>query len=158
ALNESVADVFGALVEQYAANQSADEATWLIGAGLFTDRVEGQALRSLAEPGTAYDDDVLGRDPQPAHMDDYIHTDQDNGGVHLNSGIPTTAFHLVATALGGQAWQVAGRIWYEALSAGLSATATFADFARVTVEVARRHDAADVVCSAWQAVGVWSTQ
>lgn len=158
ALNESVADVFGALVEQYAANQSADEATWLIGAGLFTDRVEGQALRSLAEPGTAYDDDVLGRDPQPAHMDDYIHTDQDNGGVHLNSGIPNKAFHLVATELGGHAWQVAGRIWYEALSAGLSATATFADFARVTVEVARRHDAADVVCSAWQAVGVWSTQ
>lgn len=158
ALNESVADVFGALVEQYAAGQSADEATWLIGAGLFTAEVEGEALRSLAAPGTAYDDDVLGKDPQPAHMDDFVTTTQDNGGVHLNSGIPNKAFHLVATALGGRAWEVAGRIWYDTLVGDLSPRATFADFARATVAVGEGYDAADAVRAAWQSVGVWSDQ
>jgi Zn-dependent metalloprotease len=156
ALNESVADVFGALVEQHAAGETADTATWLIGAGLFTDEVQGAALRSMAAPGTAYDDYVLGKDPQPGHMDDYVETTQDNGGVHLNSGIPNKAFHLVATGLGGHAWEVAGRIWYDTLRGDLPARATFLQFAQATVEAAEVHDAADVVRSAWQAVGVWS--
>lgn len=155
ALNESVADVFGALVEQRAAGQTADEASWLIGEGLFTDAVEGRALRSMSAPGTAYDDDVLGKDPQPGHMDDFVETRQDNGGVHLNSGIPNKAFHLVATGLGGHAWEVAGRIWYETLLGDLSPRATFEEFARATVAVAENHDAADVVRGAWQSVGVW---
>src|SRR5690606_31303342 len=115
ALNESISDVFGALVEQYAAGQTSDQATWLIGAGLLTPRGEGEAARSMRHPGTAYDDDVLGRDPQPAHFDDYIQTDEDDGGVHLNSGIPHRAFVLVADALGGHAWDRAGRIWYDAI-------------------------------------------
>ncbi|MBC9225999.1 peptidase M4 family protein [Aeromicrobium sp. 636] len=158
ALNESIADVFGALVEQHAAGQTADQASWLIGAGLFTDQVDGAALRSMSAPGTAYDDDVLGRDPQPGHMDDYIETTEDSGGVHLNSGIPNKAFHLVATTLGGRAWEVAGRIWLETLLGGaLSRQATFDQFARATIAVAGQYDAADVVRDAWQAVGVWTT-
>ena len=155
ALNESVADVFGALVEQHAAGQSAEEASWLIGEGLFTEAVQGRALRSMSAPGTAYDDDVLGKDPQPAHMDDFVETTQDSGGVHLNSGIPNKAFHLVATGLGGNAWEVAGRIWYETLLGDLSPRATFEQFAQATVAVAENHDAADVVRAAWQSVGVW---
>ena len=59
---------------------------------------QGDALRSLKAPGTAYDDDVLGKDPQPAHMDDYVQTRDDNGGVHINSGIPNHAFYLAADA------------------------------------------------------------
>ena len=47
ALNESISDVFGALVEQHAKGQSAAEASWLIGEGLFTDQVQGSALRSM---------------------------------------------------------------------------------------------------------------
>ncbi len=65
ALNESVSDVFGALIKQYTLGQTAEEADWLIGAGLLAPRVTGKALRSMKEPGTAYDDDVLGKDPQP---------------------------------------------------------------------------------------------
>ena len=72
ALNESLSDVFGALTEQHLLGQTAATASWLIGEGIFTDAVQGEALRSLKAPGTAYDDDVLGRDPQPAHMDDYV--------------------------------------------------------------------------------------
>ena len=54
----------------------------------------------MKAPGTAYDDPVLGKDPQPAHMNDYVHTTEDNGGVHTNSGIPNHAFYLAATDLG----------------------------------------------------------
>jgi Zn-dependent metalloprotease len=137
ALNESVSDVFGALVEQRSLGHTADEASWLIGLGLFTDEVEGEALRSMKAPGTAYNDDVLGKDPQPAHMRDYVETADDNGGVHLNSGIPNHAFYLVATALGGHAWDRAGTIWYTALTNGsLTPTADFAAFATATANAA----------------------
>lgn len=137
ALNEHVSDVFGALTEQFAHGQSAAQASWLIGAEIFTDAVQGRALRDMLHPGTAYDDDVLGRDPQPAHMRDYIVTEEDNGGVHLNSGIPNRAFALTALAIGGDAWEQAGRIWYEALTSGyLTPDADFARFAEVTLAAA----------------------
>ncbi|MET1052636.1 MAG: M4 family metallopeptidase [Mycetocola sp.] len=159
ALNESVSDVFGALVEQYSRQQSAADASWLIGEGIFTDEVEGSALRSMKAPGTAYDDDVLGKDPQPGHMDDYIDTDDDNGGVHLNSGIPNRAFYLAATAIGGNAWERAGRIWYETLTGDITATTDFAGFARATTDVAARlygdgSPERDAVSAAWSTVGV----
>ena len=160
ALNESVADVFGALTEQHLRAETAEQATWLIGAGIFTDAVQGVALRSMKAPGTAYDDDVLGRDPQPAHMRDFVRTAEDNGGVHINSGIPNKAFHLVATALGGAAWERAGRIWYLTVTEGvLSQTADFAEFAAATASIAEREygvksEEAEAVRTAWSAVGV----
>lgn len=160
ALNESLSDVFGSLIKQYTLDQSADQADWLIGAGLLAPRVTGQALRSMKAPGTAYDDDVLGKDPQPATMEDYVRTGRDNGGVHINSGIPNHAFYLVATALGGRAWERAGQIWYDALTGGeLSTDADFADFAQLTVAAANsrygeggaEHQA---LLKAWSQVGV----
>ena len=159
ALNESVSDVFGSLVEQHSLAQSASEASWLIGAGLFTDEVEGTALRSLKAPGTAYDDDVLGKDPQPAHLDDYVETDDDNGGVHINSGIPNRAFYLVATALGGNAWERAGQVWYDTINLDLAPDTTFAQFAAATVRAATsRYGGAsaevDAVRTGWSTVGV----
>ena len=161
ALNESVSDVFGSLVKQFVASpqQSADTADWLIGAGLFTARVNGVALRSMKAPGTAYDDPQLGgKDPQPAHMRDYVTTQSDNGGVHLNSGIPNHAFYLAAVALGGVAWEQAGRVWYETLrDPKLSANAQFADFAKLTVAHAAAlfgDTAKGAVTDAWRHVGV----
>src|SRR5262249_20304804 len=80
ALNESFSDVFGSLVKQGSLAQTAGEADWLIGEGLFTAKVKGVALRSLKAPGTAYDDPVLGKDPQPATMKGYVQTTDDDGG------------------------------------------------------------------------------
>jgi Zn-dependent metalloprotease len=137
ALNESFSDVFGSLVKQYRRRQTAEEADWLIGKGLFTRRVKGQALRSLKEPGTAYDDPILGKDPQPGHMRDYVKTDEDNGGVHINSGIPNRAFYETAIRIGGRAWERAGRIWYVTLRDRLRPRSTFRDAARLTVATAR---------------------
>jgi Zn-dependent metalloprotease len=158
ALNESISDVFGSLVRQYAHRQTADQADWLIGAGLFTSRVHGVALRSMKAPGTAFDDPVLGKDDQPASMDHYVRTSADNGGVHINSGIPNRAFYLVAAELGGYAWERAGRIWYETLrDRRLRKTATFVEFARATVLNAEHWFGAEVrrtVATAWAEVGV----
>ncbi|MDI9892160.1 MULTISPECIES: M4 family metallopeptidase [unclassified Microbacterium] len=160
ALNESLSDVFGALAEQHALGQTADEATWLVGAGIFTDAVQGTALRSMSAPGTAYDDDVLGKDPQPGHMRDYVETSDDNGGVHINSGIPNRAFFLVATRLGGFAWERAGLVWYRTLTSGtLSPTADFAAFAAATrataaAEYGEKSEEVDAVRAAWAGVGV----
>ena len=158
ALNESVSDVFGSLVKQYARGETADKADWLIGEGLFTANVHGIALRSMKAPGTAYDDPVLGRDPQPATMAGYVHTASDDGGVHTNSGIPNHAFYLAAVALGGHAWEKAGRIWYETIrDRRLKATATFRQFARLTVLNAdhlfgKTERAA--IAAAWAEVGI----
>ena len=160
ALNESISDVFGALVEQHTRGQSSAEASWLIGDGLFTDQVEGVALRSMKAPGTAYNDDVLGKDPQPGSMADYVETDDDNGGVHLNSGIPNRAFYLVADALGGNAWERPGRIWYDTLTGtGLGRESDFAAFAAATAATAAQlHGiggaAHNAVLQAWATVGV----
>ncbi|OII38942.1 peptidase M4 [Curtobacterium sp. MMLR14_010] len=160
ALNESVSDVFGSLVAQYTAGQTAAEASWLIGEGLFTPAVHGVALRSMRAPGTAYDDPVLGKDPQPATMADYVETDEDAGGVHTNSGIPNHAFFLAATAIGGNAWQGAGAVWWDALtSPEVTASIDFAGFARVTVSAADTRFGAGsqqsvAVADAWRTVGV----
>ncbi|MCS3844660.1 M4 family metallopeptidase [Microbacterium sp. AK031] len=155
ALNESIADVFGALTEQYSEGQTADQASWLIGAGIFTDEVQGTALRSMLEPGTAYDDDELGKDPQPAHMRDFVQTTEDNGGVHINSGIPNRAFALTATTLGGNAWERAGLTWYRALTGGLTTTASFREFADATIAAAVDDEVATATRAAWVAVGVY---
>ncbi|MGW1372843.1 M4 family metallopeptidase [Streptomyces sp. NPDC002446] len=163
ALNESVSDVFGALIKQYALGQTADQADWLIGADLLGPGVDkGTALRSMKAPGTAYDDDVLGKDPQPATMEGYVDTTDDNGGVHINSGIPNHAFYLVASALGGKAWERAGQIWYDVLTGGeLAQNAAFADFARLTVAAARARfgtgNELKAVEEAWNKVGVPTT-
>jgi Zn-dependent metalloprotease len=133
ALNESCSDVFGSLVKQYKQKQTAAEANWLIGDRIFMPGVHAKGMRSLSEPGTAYDDPLLGRDPQPAHMQDYVHTVEDGGGVHINSGIPNRAFYLLAVRLGGFAWEKAGRIWYRALCDKLREDSSFVDAMNMTV-------------------------
>jgi len=159
ALNEHLSDAFGIMVKQYALGQIASQSDWLIGAGLLGPNVRGKAVRSMKAPGTAYDDPALGRDPQPAHMRGYVTSAEDNGGVHINSGIPNHAFYLVATALGGPVWMVAGRIWYRVLTVKLFPHAGFQDFAVATVTAAGElygfgGAVQTTVAEAWSAVGL----
>jgi tetratricopeptide (TPR) repeat protein len=161
AIHESLADVMASLARQYHLRQTVAEADWLIGAELLQTGINGRALRSLAEPGTAYDDPQMGgRDPQPAHMREYVTTTEDQGGIHINGGIPSRAFYLLATALGGHAWEKAGRIWYEAVRAGGPVgDPTMGGFARLTRDQAVRlfgegSREAAVVVAAWQDVGI----
>lgn len=158
ALNESLADAFGIMIKQWGEGnpQTVDQANWLIGEGIWAAGVNGRALRDMANPGTAYDDDKVGKDPQPAHWSDFkkLPYANDQGGVHINSGIPNRAFYLAATKIGGYAWEGAGPIWYRALSTGKLPTdgkATFKNFADLTIENARGH--VDQVREAWTLVG-----
>jgi Zn-dependent metalloprotease len=137
ALNEHYADAFGMMIKQYILRQTAGQSNWLIGDGLFTRKVKGKAIRSMAAPGTAYDDPILGRDPQPAHMRGYVHTTEDNGGVHINSGILNKAFHLGATAIGGRTDLVMAPLWYQTLINDLTASTTFQQFADAITARAR---------------------
>ena len=160
ALNESLADVFGSMVKQFHLGQAAHEADWLIGDQLLTSKVQGKGLRSLAAPGTAYDDPVLEKDPQPAHMRHFVRTREDNGGVHVNSGIPNHAFYLTSIGIGGPSWAGAGPVWYDALrDPAVTPSTDFSQFARLTELAAVRRYGLEsrewrAVREAWAQVGV----
>jgi len=150
ALNESISDVFGIQVKQRALGQDVTTSDWLIGADIVGPALQ-PALRSMKAPGTANP-----HDSQPADMTGYV----PDGDVHINSGIPNKAFYELATTLGGNAWDAAGPIWYGALRDNrLSPTATFQDFARLTLVIAQSvygqaSTQADAVRASWDAVKV----
>ncbi len=143
ALNEHFADVFGTVVTQWFENKAAEEevdwleiakkADWLIGDEIMGPDLYGEALRCMSEPGTAYDNKTLGKDPQPAHMKDIYTGTGDNGGVHINSGIMNKAFYLTAVEIGTDQ---AALIWYNALLS-LWATANFKEAVGEIVKAAR---------------------
>lgn len=159
ALNESFSDVFGSMVKQWSLGQTVDQADWLIGADILAPGVRGRALRDMANPGTAFDDPDLGKDEQPGHMNDYVQTADDNGGVHINSGIPNRAFVLASKAIGGRSWEVTGKIWYITLTERLTSNADFRKCATETVSVARDLFPQDLsiaerIAKSWIDVGV----
>jgi Zn-dependent metalloprotease len=113
----------------------------------------------MKDPGSAYDDPLIGKDPQPAHMRDFVNTTDDNGGVHINSGIPNKAFYNAAIALGGYAWEKAGKIWYLTLVEKVKPATDFKECAQMTVETAGRlfgskSNEEQAVRAAWKNVGI----
>lgn len=159
ALNEHFSDVFGVLAKQWHLGEDVTQADWLIGADLITPAPTRKALRSMRDPGNAYrNDPILGDDPQRNHYTARYTGGDDNGGVHINSGIPNLAFYRAAVALGGSAWATLGPVWYRTLRA-LTATSVFADAKRESVAAARSIYGAGsneerAVADAWQSVGV----
>lgn len=162
ALNESMSDVFGSLVKQWVAKETADQADWLIGADIFTPAIDADALRSMKAPGKAYNNEQFGRDPQPDHMSKFVQLPNtrrgDWGGVHINSGIPNRAFYLTAVGIGGCAWEAPGHIWYAALQAStpLMQFQEFADMTHVKAGQLYGSQSAEqqAVVSAWKEVGI----
>ncbi|MDQ7029667.1 MAG: M4 family metallopeptidase [Ardenticatenia bacterium] len=124
ALNESYSDIFAALV---------DDDDWTMG--------EGSALgafRDLSNPP---------RYGHPDHMDDFVNTTSDNGGVHTNSGIPNKAFYLLVEGgthnditVRGIGRQKAGRLYYDVLTRRLTSNAQFMDARNATVWMALLYD------------------
>jgi Zn-dependent metalloprotease len=157
ALNESWSDVFGELIEQWAENRSgfgtvdaAKGADWLIGEDVFTPGVQGDALRSMKAPGTGYKGD-----PQPAHMKDYKRMSSDNGGVHVNSGIPNKAAYEAAIKIGSEKL---AKIWYKALTDYLKPNSSFTDAASATLAAANKlygsGAESQAITDAWTSVGI----
>ncbi|WNJ20773.1 M4 family metallopeptidase [Pontibacter sp. G13] len=115
ALNESFADIFGAMI---------DRDDWQIGEDIVMPQVfPSGALRDLEDPnqgGTGLND----RGWQPKHMDEFVNTELDNGGVHINSGIPNHAYYLYASAIGRSS---AEQVFYRALTVYLTRRSDFQD-------------------------------
>ncbi|MHB1381471.1 MAG: M4 family metallopeptidase [Thermoleophilia bacterium] len=115
ALNESYSDVFGVMV---------DRDDWLLGEDVYTPTIPGDALRSISNP-TQFG--------QPAHMNNYVNTSSDNGGVHTNSGIPNKAAYNVAVAIGKDKME---QIWYRTLTMYLTSVSQFTDARDGSVQAA----------------------
>jgi Zn-dependent metalloprotease len=158
ALITHLRDVFSVMTVQWHEKQKADSASWLIGADSFSAKLNASGIRSMKSPGTAYDNPTIGKDPQPAHMKDYVTTDEDNGGVHVNSGIPNRAFYLCAIGIGGFSWERAGVIWVKSLER-VTASTDFDDFATLTYDTAKKiygyeSNEAKIVAKSWAEVGI----
>jgi len=156
ALNEHFADVFGILIRQWKRGETVAKANWVVGAEVLVPAQTRRGIRDMENPGTAFvNDPELGTDPQPAHMSKIFTGPRDRQGVHINSGIPNRAFVLTAKAIGGKAWEVTGRIWYDTMLQ-LSSNSQFIDCAKISVQVAATHGAAakKAVKAAWKKVGI----
>ena len=139
ALNESFSDVFGYFL---------DPQDYLMGEDVYTPNKSGDALRSLSNPSQF---------GQPEHMNQYVNTTTDNGGVHTNSGIPNKAAYYTISSIGKAQ---AEKIYYRALTVYLTPTSNFS-YARAAL----LQSAADLygngssayngVKSAWDKVGVY---
>jgi Zn-dependent metalloprotease len=158
ALNEHFADVFGVLTEQWSLGQSANKAAWLVGAEVLGPQAKIKAIRTFKGEKAFENDPLFGTDPQPKLMKDFYKGPDDDGGVHINSGIPNHAFYRAAATLGGQAWKTVGPVWYKALTA-LDRKSDFQDAARTTAEIAKREYGsksreAAAVKAGWKGVGL----
>ncbi len=151
AVNESIADIFAALIEFYAKGPSAN---WLIGENAPGFTLE-QPLRSLAAPNLA---DPTGTSlfnknanfstanrGQPDHFDDVVRPEDpicastwlnDNGCVHFNSGILNKFAYLIAeggthrgTAVEGLGRLKLARLTYRTLTVNLNQTASLVETA-----------------------------
>ncbi|MEM6841508.1 MAG: M4 family metallopeptidase [Bacteroidota bacterium] len=145
AINEHIADVFGVLIE--------DE-DFLLGEDVVNTRVfPSGALRDMESPhngGTSLRDNGY----QPDHMSEIYTGEEDNGGVHINSGIPNRAFFLIASEIGRDR---AGELYYHALTTYLTASSEFADLRQALLNSADDLFGAaesQAVATAFDAVGI----
>ncbi|WP_413787108.1 M4 family metallopeptidase [Rossellomorea sp. YZS02] len=130
AINESMSDIFGTLVE-FDANNNPD---WEIGEDIYTPNKSGDALRSMSDPAKYGD---------PDHYSVRYTGTQDNGGVHINSGIGNKAAYLLSQ--GGTHYGVkvtgigtakTGKIYYRALTQYLTPTSNFSQLRSAAVQAA----------------------
>jgi Zn-dependent metalloprotease len=154
ALNEHFADAMSALVKQWKRKQDVKEADWLLGDELMLPGSGITALRTF-KSGKAYEDHpIFGTDPQPKHMRDKYTGSDDNGGVHINSGIPNHAFYLAARQIGGYSWDKLGPIWYKGLLA-LTQFSSFQEAAMATTLAAGQGTPEQAaIKQAWKDVGI----
>jgi Zn-dependent metalloprotease len=122
AMNESFADIFGAMI---------DRANWTMGEQVVNRAYfPSGALRDLSNPNNGTTQGKNGW--QPKNVSEQYKGTQDNGGVHINSGITNYAFYLFATNASVTKTK-AERVFYQALTKYLVASSKFIDL-RAAVE------------------------
>jgi len=153
ALNEHFADVFGVLIEDEDFRIGEDVVN--------TQAFPTGTLRDMGNPnngGTRLGD----RGYQPANVSEQFFGSEDNGGVHINSGIPNFAFFKFVTddSFGSDINEraaIGGRIWYKALTQYLRSTSNFSDMRIAITQVAMEDFGATVATAAenaFEAVGI----
>jgi Zn-dependent metalloprotease len=155
ALNESFSDMLGSAIDAWANNRDAESHNWLIGEDIMADDLYGEALRNMAEPGTAFDNTLMGRDLQPRDMSGYYQP----ADPHIMSGIPNRWFYLICVEIGIEAGAL---IMYQTLQ-NLWPNAIFNDAALVAAAQARilaenkqvPPESAQVVRAAARQQGFW---
>jgi len=124
AINETYADIFGAMV---------DRDDWKIGEDVVrTEYFPSGALRDMSNPhngGTSLSDNSW----QPAHISEMYIGEEDNAGVHTNSGIGNFAYYLYASAVSKDK---AEQVFYRALTNYLTKNSQFIDFRVAVVQSA----------------------
>ncbi len=127
ALNESFADVFGVMI---------DRDDWQVGEEVIkaTDIFRSGALRDVSDPHNGGSKGSPSY--QPSHMREYenLSINEDNGGVHINSGIPNKAFYNYCQSVGKDK---AERVYYRALSRYLTQSSRFTDCRSAIVKSAQ---------------------
>ena len=158
ALNEHFADTFGIMVKQWKLKQSVLKADWLVGSELMAPQSGVKSIRTFTQDKAFENNPDIGSDMQPKQMRDLYTGSSDNGGVHINSGIPNHAFYLFARAIGGNSWDSAGAIWYETMRK-LSSDSVFTDMVATTEMIAVKNHGNQstqhkALMAAWRAVGL----
>jgi thermolysin len=155
ALNEAMSDIFGALIEHSVKPDPKNN--WIMGENISLSGTTG--IRDFINPANGQ---------QPDNMSKYVNTQQDNGGVHINSGVVNNAMYLMT--MGGKnptsgngpqygiGWDTAAKVWYRVNSQYLQSTAKFADAASATMQAASdlklTANESNIIDCAWKAVGV----
>lgn len=169
ALNESMSDVFGAMVELYARGGAPTSDTWKIGEQSYTPATAGDALRYMDNPHLAGNGGFT-TDDDPDHYSERYTGTADSGGVHINSGIANKAFylasvggthHLSGVTVTGMGTADAARIWYRALTVYMTSSTNFAGARTATINAANdlfgsTSAQATTIATTWCAVGVGS--
>jgi Zn-dependent metalloprotease len=148
----------GALVKQWYLKQDVKTADWLNGDSIMGPGVSAKCIRTFKAEKAYENDPLLGTDPQPKHIRDKYNGSDDNGGVHINSGIPNHAFYRVAMEIGDYAWEKTGKIWYQTLK-NLNTRSNFQEAASMTHMVAGSMFGSNsleqqAVKNGWNAVGI----
>ena len=130
---------------------------WLVGKDIMGPAAKARSLRTFTAEKAYENDPYFGTDPQPKHLRDQFRGTSDNGGVHINSGIPNHAFYRFALAHNGNAWEAAGRVWYNTLLT-LKSDAQFTDMVQATdkaviEQYGRGSTEHKALTLAWKAVG-----
>ena len=159
ALNESMSDVMGAMVELYADGGVLTADTWKIGEDAYTPATAGDALRRMDNPNSVGD---------PDHYSVRYTGTADSGGVHTNSSIVNHAYYLIAAGgtnrvsgvnVTGIGTADAAKIWYRALTVYMTSGTNFAAGRTATINAANdlfgsTSTQAVTVAKGWCAIGV----
>jgi thermolysin len=149
ALNEATSDILAVAVGTWARGGAVDADTWKFGESIVRPALGRDAVRYLDQPTR----DGISRD----HYDNRFLGFEDNGGVHINSGIANKWFFLAATS--GLGVDGAANVWFRALTLYMTPGTQFFQARTSTVQAATDLYGAGstqvaAVASAWDAVGV----